>query len=57
MVPALGFCDNQESRTFVAEDVGVNLCLSVGTRVLLDCVVEDRAFPSPDVVWSRNGII
>ena len=55
MLPAPGFCDNQESRLFVNEDVGVNLCLTIGTRVLLDCEVDDFIHPAPDVIWSKNG--
>ena len=33
------------------EDVGVNLCVSVGTTVLLDCEVNADACPAPNVTW------
>jgi uncharacterized protein YodC (DUF2158 family) len=55
LLPADGFCDNQESKLFVNEDVGVHLCLTTGTRVLLDCEVSSDSIPSAEVFWTNNN--
>ena len=55
MVPAPGFCDNQESKSYIEEDVGVGLCVTVSAKIMLHCIVDETTFPSADVVWSIKG--
>ena len=56
MVPAPGFCDNQESKSYIEEDVGVGLCVTVSAKIMLHCIVDETTFPPADVVWSIKGI-
>ena len=55
MVPAPGFCDDQTDRSFVEEDVGVGLCVSTGTDILIHCQTDGLAIPDPDIIWSYRG--
>ncbi len=55
MLPAPGQCDSQFDRSFVSEDVGVNLCISPATRVIVDCVVNGEPKPAATIEWRFNG--
>ena len=55
MVPAPGFCDNQESKSYIEEDVGVGLCVTVSAKIMLHCIIDETTFPPADVVWSIKG--
>ncbi len=57
MVPAPGQCDTQRDRSFVNEDVGVNLCVSPAADVLVDCVLYGNSKPMATVEWIFNGNI
>ena len=54
-VPAPGFCDSQLDKPFVSEDVGVGVCVSPGSTVLIDCEINGNPRPMPTVQWLYNG--